>query len=226
MDNFEFKKEQLKLAPKILVQDGFDKVKTIGGAECFTMGNNILACIVVCKADSFEVIETKIYLLTDPLSYHPEFVAYREMPALIEAYNLLETEPDVLFVYGSGILHPRKMGLADHLGLILNKPTIGITEKLPLGLVEQGKVFLGVEIRGFEVKTKEFANPIYISPGHLMSLGSALQLTAKTICYPHKVPEPLQLARKIGRKKMKELIGGGQEKAVGFDRESVKTVAA
>ena len=62
MDNFEFKKEQLKLAPKILVQDGFDKVKTIGGAECFTMGNNILACIVVCKADSFEVIET-CYLL-------------------------------------------------------------------------------------------------------------------------------------------------------------------
>ncbi len=206
MDYFEFKKEQLKLAPKILVQDGFDKVKTVGGAECFNVGNKLLACIVVCKADSFEVLETKTYVLTEPLLYHPEFVAYREMPALIEAYNLLENEPGVLFVNGSGILHPRKMGLAAHLGLFLNKATIGIAEKLPLGRVEQGKVFIGVELRGFEVKTKEHANPIYVSPGHLMSLGSSLQLTAKNIRYPHKVPEPLQLARKMGRRKVKELI--------------------
>ncbi|MFH1276048.1 MAG: endonuclease V [Candidatus Woesearchaeota archaeon] len=203
MDTFELKKEQSRLARKIVLNDDFDKVKTIGGAVCVVSGNDLIASVVVCEFPSMKFIEKKTYSLPDPLPYQPGFSAYREMPALIEAYNLLEEEPDVLIIRGSGVLHPRRIGLASHLGLALNKPTIGVTEKLIIGRVENGKIFLGPDVCGFEVKTREHSKPVYISPGHLMSLGSCLHIIKESIQYPHKMPEPLHLAQKIGKKKVK-----------------------
>ncbi|MBS3165540.1 endonuclease V [Candidatus Woesearchaeota archaeon] len=203
MDQFELKREQLKLAPKIVLRDDFDSIKTIGGVDCMAVGDKLLACIVICEFPSFKILEYKTYLLHNPLPYMPGYEAYREMPAIIDAYNQLEQEPDVLLVSGSGIVHPRKIGLASHVGLALNKSTIGITEKLPFGKVEQGKIIVYNEISGFEIKTREHSNPIYVSPGHLISLGSVLNLISKTIQYPHKLPEPLHLARKMMRKNVK-----------------------
>jgi len=204
MEIFELKKEQTKLAGRIILRDGFDKVRIIAGAECIAVGNKILASVVVCEFPSFKVLEHQTYLLSDPLPYHPEYVAYREMPALVEAYNKIELEPDVILVSGSGINHPRKIGIASHLGLILNKSTIGITDKLELGRVEHGKIMIGLDLAGFEIKTREHANPIYVSPGHLITPGAALELVSKSIVYPHKMPEPLHLAHKLGKKKSKE----------------------
>ncbi|MDP3734509.1 MAG: endonuclease V, partial [Nanoarchaeota archaeon] len=135
----------------------------------------------------------------------PEFIAYREMPAMIEAYNLIEQEPDLLIVHGSGILHPRHCGIASHLGLALNIPTIGVTDFLPLGTIEKGNIIVDNIIAGFEIKTRDHANPIYASPGHHISTGSVLNIIPKTIKTPHKMPEPLHLAQKIARKKVKSL---------------------
>ena len=200
METFELKKEQAKLTGKIVLRDGFEKVKTIAGAECIAVGNKVMASIVVCEFHSSKVLEYQTYLLSDPLPYHPEYVAYREMPALVEAYNKLEQEPDVILVSGAGINHPRKIGIASHLGLILNKSTIGVMDKLELGRVEHGKIMIGLDLAGFEIKTREHANPIYVSPGHLITPGSALKLVSKSIVYPHKMPEPLHLAHKFGKK--------------------------
>ncbi|MBU0457629.1 MAG: endonuclease V [Nanoarchaeota archaeon] len=203
MDLFELKKEQLKLARKISLKDDFSTIKTIGGAVCVQLGNKLLAMIVVCGLPSFKIIEKKSYVLNNPLSYKPGFLAYREMPAIIEAYNQLEEEPDLLFVMGAGVLHPRKIGIASHLGLALNKATIGIQEKLIIGNAEKGKIFLDDEMLGFEMKTKEHSNPIFASPGYLVSMGTVLNIIPKTIIHPHKIPEPLYLARKIAKKLVK-----------------------
>ncbi|MEW5897002.1 MAG: endonuclease V [Nanoarchaeota archaeon] len=219
MDLYELKREQQKLASKIILEDGFeaiDAIKTIGGAECVQVVDSkpengqladkanktdkILAAVVVCEFPSLKLKEYKTYLLDNPLPYKPGFQAYREMPAIIEAYNLLEEEPDILLVAASGIAHPRKIGMASHLGLALNEPTIGVTERLLTGIVEEGKVLLGGEVVGFELKTKEFAKPVYVSPGHLISPQTALNIVQKTIIYPHKMPEPLHIAHKIARK--------------------------
>ncbi len=201
MDTLELKKEQYRLAYKVSLNDGFDSVKTIGGVECLQLSNNeILACVVVCEFPSLKLKEKKIYVLHNPLPYHSGFQAYREMPAMIEAFNQLSEEPDILLVSGSGILHPRKLGIASHLGLALNVPTIGVEEKMALGNLEKGKIFLSNEVAGFEIKTREFARPVYVSPGHMVSLGTVLNIMPKTIIHPHKMPEPLHLAHKIGRK--------------------------
>lgn len=205
MDSYELKKEQLKLAPKVVLNDNLARIKTIGAAECMQVKDKLLACVIVCQFPSFEILEKQTYLLHNPLPYKQGFLAYREMPAIIEAYNQLEQEPDILLLEGPGILHPRKIGLASHLGLILNKPTIGVTQKLILGNVEKGKVMVNGDVLGFEIKTREHANSIYVSPGHLVSLGTVINLISQTIKHPHKMPEPLHLARKIIKKKVKKV---------------------
>jgi len=204
MDTFDLKKEQLRFARRIILKDSVSQIKTIGGIECIQAGDNLLACVVVCKFPSLEVLETKTFLLHSPLPYKPGFIAYREMPAMIEAFNSLEQEPDVLIVKGNGILHKRKIGIASHLGLVLNQPTIGISENFRLGKIDNGKVIVNDEVVGFEVITREHAKPIYVSPGHLVSLSSILNLIKQTVIHPHKMPEPLHLAHKIGKKKVKD----------------------
>jgi len=204
MDTFELKKEQDKLAQRVQLQDSFTKIKTIGGVDCVQKDNKLLACVVVLEYPSLKFLEKKTAVLHDPLPYRPGFLAYREMPAIIEAFNMLEQEPDVLLVDGTGILHPRKLGMASHLGLALNQPTIGVNSKLHLGNVENGKIYFNNEFLGFEVKTREHATPIYVSPGHLITLGTSLQTVQRSIQHPHKLPEPLHLAHKLAKKEIKK----------------------
>ncbi|MBI2125324.1 endonuclease V [Candidatus Woesearchaeota archaeon] len=200
MDLFELKKEQAKLSYRIKLEDSFDEIKTIGAAECQVMGDKLLATVVVCEFPSFKVKETKQYQLGNPLPYRPGFAAYREMPAIIEAFNQLDEEPDLLLVKGPGILHPRRIGIASHLGLALNIPTIGVEDKITFGTLEDGKIVVEGEILGFEIKTKEFSNPLFASPGHNVSLETVSEIIPKTIVHPHKLPEPLHIAHKLGRK--------------------------
>jgi deoxyribonuclease V len=206
MDLYELKKEQYKLAQKVILKDGFTKIKTIGGVDCAQVKDKLIACAVVCEFPSLKLIEKQTFILPDPLPYRPGFLAYREMPAIIEAFNKLEQEPDLLLVDGPGILHPRKFGMASHLGLALNKPTIGLTNKFSIGHVENGKIYLDNEIVGFEIETREHANPLYLSPGHLISLGACLRIIQQCIKYPHKLPEPLHLAHQLVNKERKKLI--------------------
>ena len=203
MDTFELKREQLKLAQKVVLKDNFTRIKTIGGTACLPVGNKLLAVVIVCEYPSMKILEKQSYLLSDPLNYIPGFLAYREMPALIEAYNKLEQEPDLLIVNSQGVAHPRKIGLASHLGLALNIATIGVTKNQLLGKIENGKMIYHNEIVGFEIKTREHANPVYVSPGHNISLGSTLKLISEMILPPHKMPEPLHLARKFAKKEVK-----------------------
>jgi len=205
MDTFELKKEQLKLAAKIVVRDGFSTVKTIGAVICQPFGTKLMAIAVVCTFPSSELIEKKTFLLENPLPYKPGYEAYREMPAMIEAYNQLEQEPDLLLVYGTGVLHPRGLGIASHLGLALNKATMGIISTLLFGKVEKGKIIVDGEVKGFEITTRQHANPIYVSPGHLVSVGTVLHIIPQLIQYPHKLPEPLHLAQKMVKKNVKNL---------------------
>jgi len=200
MDLHELKKEQAKLSYCINLEDSFSEIKTIGAAECQVIGDKILATVVVCEFPSFKVKETKQYQLSNPLPHKIGFVAYREMPAIIEAFNRLEEEPDMLLVKGEGVLHPRRLGIASHLGLELNIPTIGVQDKLTFGNIEDGKIIVDGQVLGFVIKTNEFSNPLFASPGHNVSLKTVSEIIPKTIVHPHKLPEPLHLAHKLGRK--------------------------
>ena len=205
MIDFErLKEEQIRLSSSVIIADRFKAVETIAGIDQSYEGNDVISCIVVCNAKTMEVIEHQTATVPSTLPYKPGFLAYREMPAMIEAFGKLETTPDIILVDGHGITHPRRMGLATHFGLVLGRPTIGIAESLITGHVEQGKIFVDKELCGFEVKTKEHARSLYVSPGHMVGLGTSLRIVQECLRAPHKLPEPLHLAHKAARRELKE----------------------
>src|SRR3989344_4223401 len=203
IDVHKLKEEQLKLSEKIVLQDSFKQFDTLAGIDQSYSKNDVITSIVVCDAKTMEVIEKQTAVVPASFPYIPGFLAYRELPAMIEAFSKLKTQPDIIFVDGQGILHPRRCGMASHFGLVISRPTIGITQSLITGSSENGKIYVEKELRGFVVRTREHSNPIFVSPGHMISLGSALRITHESIRYPHKLPEPLHIAHKEARKEMK-----------------------
>lgn len=200
----ELKKEQIKLSRNVLLQDGFKKIEKVAGIDQAYVGNDVISCIVVCDAKTGKVIEKQHAKVPAPIPYKPGFLAYRDMPAMVEAYSKLKTTPDVIIIDGHGIAHPRRLGLASHFGLVIGRPTIGVSKSLVIGRIENGKIYVEKDLCGFELTTREHANPIYVSPGHMVSPGTALKIVRDLIKPPHKLPEPLHLAHKGARRAMKE----------------------
>ncbi len=208
IDIEKMRKEQLRLAQEIVLRDEFGAVKLIGGCDCTFEDETVIAAIVVLEYPSMKFMEVAYGRQENAFHYVPGYLSYRELPAVVEAFSKLDHKPDILFCDGNGILHPRRIGVASHLGIALDIPSIGIAKKLLFGQVREGKVWVENEIRGFEIKTKDAANPIYVSPGHKVTLGTALKLVMETTRPPHKLPEPLHMAHKYANKVRK-----GQQKA-------------
>jgi deoxyribonuclease V len=116
----------------------------------------------------------------------------------MEAFNKLDNKPDVLIVKGNGILHPRRIGMASHVGILLDMATIGFTKNLMLGEVREKTIYVEKEARGYELITREHARPVYISPGNKVSLKTSLEVIKNCLRYPNKLPIPLHLAHKCG----------------------------
>lgn len=205
VDIAKLKAEQLKLANEVICRDEFDKVKIVGGVDQAFIGDEVISAIVVCDYKTLNPIEEKYSIIKATIPYIPGYLSYREAPAIVEAYNKLEQKPDVLMVDGNGILHPRRIGMASHVGILLNTPTIGIAKNLLLGEVLDREVMVGNEVRAFELITKEHAKPIYVSIGHKITLGSSVRIVKESLVYPHKLPEPLHLAHRKANE-MKEQL--------------------
>ena len=205
--NFDnLKKEQIKLSKKIILKDELKDVRKVGGIDQAYIQEEVISCIIVCDCKTGEIIERQTAVAKAPILYKPGFLAYRELPAMVEAYNKLTTIPDVVIVDGHGIAHPRRLGIASHFGLVMNVPTIGVAEHVILGKIEKGKIYIEKTHVGCEVRTKEHARPIYVSPGHMISIGTAVRIVLETTKEPHKLPEPLHWAHRGARKEMKRLL--------------------
>ena len=201
----KLKKEQLALAKKVVIKDEFDEIKLVGGVDQAFRDNEIISAVVVCDYKTMKVIERKSACVKATFPYIPSYLSYREAPAIVATVSKLENKPDVLLVDGHGIAHPRKIGLASHVGLLLDIPTIGVAKNLLCGEVKEDKIVIGEEVRGFSLVAKEHANPIFVSPGHKVSLKSSLEIVKNCMRLPHKLPEPLHLAHKNANKIRKEL---------------------
>jgi len=206
VDVAQLKKEQLKLAEKVIIRDFIKNIKTIGGVEQAFIENKVISAIVVCDYKDFKVIEKEYATVDAKINYMSGYLFYREGPAVIEAFNKLKEKPDVLIVNANGILHPRRLGMASHLGILLDIPTVGVVKTLMLGEIKEKTIYVEKEARGYGLITRKYANPIYISPGHKISLKTSLDILKKSIKYPHKMPEPLHLAHKYVNKMRKELM--------------------
>jgi deoxyribonuclease V len=202
----ELEEEQKKFANEIKLEDiDTESLKTIGGCYITYIANKIIVAIVVMDRN-YEIIEEKFVYEKASFPYFSGFLSYRELPVLMKCWQKLTEIPDVLIVNRNGILHPRKFGLASQFGLSINKPTIGIANKLLCGENKKGKIYLKKDIIGEEVQTKIGSRPIYVSPGHLISLKSSVELVKALVKEPHKLPEPLDAANRYANKIKEEFL--------------------
>lgn len=206
IDTKKFGEEQKKLAKLIIEKDkiSIENLHFISGIDATTIGKEIIGSVVTIAPD-FEIIEQKFVVKRASFPYISGFLAYRELPALIAAYKKLETKPDVVFVSGHGVLHPRNFGIASHFGLAVDCVTIGIAKDIMVGEKKGEKIYLNGKIKGMLVETKKDSKPIVVSVGHNISLETAVKLTKKFVKEPHKFPEPLTEAHKYANKLKGEL---------------------
>ena len=193
--------EQQELAQQVVLKKPSSKIKYIAGCDSSFVGDNILSVFVLLKYPEMEVVEKVWNYGPVELPYIPGFLAFREIPNLIKAYDKLQHKPDIIMVDGHGIAHPRRMGIATHLGVVLNKPTLGVAKKVLVGKFTAPEPKKGAftpimhknELVANAVCTKDGIKPVFVSPGHLMDLATATDLAVKTST-KHKLPEPTWLA--------------------------------
>jgi deoxyribonuclease V len=205
VDFDKLKEEQIKLAKKVIVNDKTRKISIVAGADQSYVKGRIISSIAVCDYKSLDLIEIKYAVAEEEIPYRSGFLFYRDGRAVIEAFNKLENKPDVLILACNGILHPRRIGMASQIGILLDVATIGISKKLMLGDVKGSTIYVDKEARGYELQTREHANPVYVSPGYNVSLKTSLEIVKRCLREPHKMPIPLHIAHKNSVKLKKKL---------------------
>jgi len=197
---------QQNLRNRIILQKTFSEVKTIGGGDVAYSEdrNSLFAAIVVLSFPKMETLEIANAHGEIPFPYIPGLLSFREGPILIKAFQKLKIKPDVMIFEGQGIAHPRGIGLASHMGLWLDLPSIGCT-KTPLLSdfiypdPSKGS-FESIRREGEEVgavlRTKDKVKPLFVSPGHRIDLPTSIQLILDT-CQGYRTPEPLRKAHQL-----------------------------
>jgi deoxyribonuclease V len=197
---------QEKIAKKVILVDEFEKpIKTIAGIYSVHADNKIFVSIVVCKGKDFEVTEKLSLIEKEKFPYITGLRSFGEGKTIIKAYKKLEEEPSVSILNACGINHPRYCGLATYVGVKLNIPTIGVTRNLLCGsykkpekVLEANPLVSKKRVIGYALKSKKGCNPIFVSPGHKVSLKSSLEIVKKSL-KEFKIPEPLRLALTYSR---------------------------
>ena len=175
--------------------------RRIGGADVsntrFDPHRRVHAALVTLDGRVFaEASESRVA----DFPYVPGYLGFREVPALVAAWTRLDPKPDLLLVDGQGLAHPRGLGLACHLGLVLDVPTVGVAKSLLVGVAEPGPaagdaapiLWKGAVI-GIALRTRRGARPLYVSVGHRVSLETAVALV-RAACDGRRLPVPIRAA--------------------------------
>jgi deoxyribonuclease V len=178
----------------------------------------ILTVIVVLSFPDLEYVEKKYLTNRVNFPYIPGLLTFREAPSFIKTWKRLHNEPEVVFFDGQGIAHPRGLGLASHMGLFLERPTIGVAKSRLYGTEEDIPDKIGEwfplrkpdkEVIGGVICTKPKTNPLYISPGHLITLEDSMRLVMSCVD-GYKLPEPTRQAHELSQKIKAEKIGANE----------------
>lgn len=198
----ELTRQQQEMQQHVIIRKPDFELKLIAGCDSSFIGEDtILSVFVLLSYPELEVLEKVWHHGPVELPYIPGFLAFREAPNLLKAYEKLQQKPDLIMVDGHGISHPRRLGIATHLGLHLQKPTMGVAKKVLVGKYTEPETTKGAiaplvyknEVIAHVLRTKDNVKPVFVSPGHLMDQESATEI-AMTCSIKHKLPEPTRLA--------------------------------
>lgn len=200
------KNVQKELASRVILQDDFSPLHLLGGMD---VSNNpydpkqmVYAAVVLVEVNSLILQAKGSAAKKQPFPYIPGFLGFRESPSLVEAFQQLPKRPDLCLVDGHGISHPRRLGIASHIGVLLDIPTIGVAKNILVGKPqgELGKekgnsvplIANGEEV-GAVLRTKNNCLPLIISPGHRISLKTAVEIVLSCLTH-YRLPEPTRYA--------------------------------
>ncbi|MDQ3747774.1 MAG: deoxyribonuclease V [Acidobacteriota bacterium] len=198
---------QKQLAHEVVAEDRFDApVKTVAGIDLGYDAKNDTsrAVVVVLSFPELELIEKSEAILPIQFPYVPGLLSFRETPVAVKALEKLTVAPDLILCDGQGLAHPRRFGIACHIGLIVDVPTIGVAKSLLVGKFENLKETRGsiapliyrTEQVGVALRTKDKIQPVYVSIGHRISLETATNFVLQ--CAPkYRLPETTRLADKM-----------------------------
>ncbi len=194
---------QLSLARKVVTENEGVNPRLVAGVDISSPDSQGIArgAVVVISYPEFTVVEVKTAESKIAFPYIPGLLSFRESPLILAACEKLCNIPDLVLVDGQGIAHPRRLGLASHLGLFLDTPTIGCAKSILCGRHEfvgeevgcHAELIDNGEIIGAALRTKVGTKPIYVSVGHKIDLASAVYWVMKC-CRGYRLPEPTRLA--------------------------------
>lgn len=186
----------------------WEALRTVAGVDVgFPQPDTARAAVAVLSYPDLEPVDWAVAEIPTPMEYVPGLLSFRELPAVLKALEGLRVRPDVFLVDGQGIAHPRGLGIAAHLGVLLDWPTIGVAKSLlvgrpqgPLGetrgstvpLVYRGRVV------GMGVRTREKVKPVWVSIGHRVNLPGAVTLVLHT-AVRYRLPEPIRAAHRLSK---------------------------
>lgn len=199
---------QKQLAQNLLLQDAFLNISSVAGVDVsfnpYDPQKLVHAVVVVLEYPALQVVEKQSVTQRVDFPYVPGLLSFREAPPVLAAIEQLRVKPDLLIVDGQGYAHPRRLGIASHLGLYLDMPTIGCAKSILVGapagpLAEEAGACTDLvwkqEVVGRVVRTRTRVQPVYVSAGHKISLESAVDWVLKCT-QGYRLPEPTRQAHK------------------------------
>jgi deoxyribonuclease V len=194
---------QLSLAKRVVTENKVVNPRLIAGIDISSPDAQDVArgAVVVLRYPEFGIVEVKEAQSNIGFPYVPGLLSFRESPLILAACEKLSNAPDLILIDGQGIAHPRRFGLASHVGLLLDLPTIGCAKSILCGrhqpVAEEAGSYAELldkgELIGAALRTKSGVKPIYVSVGHRIDLASALRWVMKC-CLGYRLPEPTRLA--------------------------------
>ena len=204
----EARAQQTALRHRVSLEDGFGPLRTVAGVDLSLSDADNLghAVVVILTWPDLAVVETRYATAPLRMPYVPGLLSFRELPVVLEAFAQLETVPDLIFVDGQGQAHPRGFGIACHVGVWLNLPAVGVAKSRLYGEFDPLPDAAGSSVPlydkkrqtliGTVLRTKPRTNPLFVSPGHKVSVDSAARLVSESV-HGYRLPEPTRQAHNL-----------------------------
>lgn len=205
----ELIKIQEEVSSKVIKEDELGEPETIAGCDIsFSEEGYAFAACVLLKYPELEEVDSNAVKVEIDFPYIPTFLAFRELKPMLRAIK--EIDSDVYMIDSQGLAHPRRAGLASHLGVIINEPSIGVAKNRLCGEAEEPDLKKGSysllkdegEVIGAVVRTRTDVKPVYVSIGHKIDLDRAIEITLKS-SPKYKIPQPIRAAHKLATERMK-----------------------
>lgn len=217
---------QRQLQDEVVVETIFDEVETVAGIDCGFKDGKARAAVVVLGYPDLQPVDQAVAQIPMPFPYVPGLLSFREAPAVLEALEELRVEPDLLILDGHGYAHPRRLGLACHVGVITGVPAIGCAKSRLIGEHEEAAAEKGHwvplydagEVIGAVVRSRTNVLPIFVSIGHQVDLETAVDIVLGC-CTKYKLPETTRYAHRVAGGERLE-IANLQQNILNFGQDS------